>query len=69
MLETSINEKYLIIGKYKDKHNLIITKRRLLTEDTARNIRTQILNDKFAVGYINDEEFGGSGNELIPILI
>jgi hypothetical protein len=62
---TTINEKYLIICKYKDKQNRIITKRRSLTDDTAISIRRQILNDKFTVGYINDEEFGVRNNEEI----
>jgi hypothetical protein len=69
MLETTISEKYLIICKYNDEHNKILTKRRLLTDDTARSIRRQILNDKFVVRYINNEEFGGRCNEPILILM
>jgi hypothetical protein len=39
IFETIINEKYQIICKHKDEQNKIITKRRLLTDDTEGSIR------------------------------
>jgi hypothetical protein len=58
----TINEKYLLVFKYND-----ITRRRLLTDDTALSILRNLDQQKLAVGYITDEFVEGSGNEPIPI--
>jgi hypothetical protein len=68
MLATKdINEKYLLVMQYKDNQNRLLTTRRLLTDDTARSIRRQILGDKLLGGSLPGDDFGGSGNDPVPV--